>query len=140
MTITRKLFTEPGTFAALYSGFNSAAAFSMLVGAVHWLSFCSAKRAALCLSPAVEPARKAPDSESSPAPSKAEGPQSLGEAQAGSRQQAAMGGAQDQGSGAPESASSSAQAHGKSHHSHADEGNVDGGCVRGGVVHEQLHE
>lgn len=31
----------------LYAGFASAALFSCAVGAVHWLSFCAAKRAAL---------------------------------------------------------------------------------------------
>ncbi|GLC60541.1 hypothetical protein PLESTB_001624900 [Pleodorina starrii] len=31
----------------LYSGLGSAAAFSVVVGAIHWLTFCAAKRAAL---------------------------------------------------------------------------------------------
>lgn len=37
----------PKVVQQLYSGFASAALFSMVVGAVHWLSFCAAKRTAM---------------------------------------------------------------------------------------------
>ncbi|GIL80177.1 hypothetical protein Vretifemale_9357 [Volvox reticuliferus] len=37
----------PQFIQQLYSGIGSAAAFSVVVGAIHWLTFCAAKRAAL---------------------------------------------------------------------------------------------
>ncbi|KXZ43612.1 hypothetical protein GPECTOR_85g342 [Gonium pectorale] len=37
----------PHVLAQLYSGIGSATAFSVVVGAIHWLTFCTAKRAAL---------------------------------------------------------------------------------------------
>jgi hypothetical protein len=54
--VVRRMVAQYGMSAALarqlYSGFGAAAAFSMLVGSVHWLSFCAAKRAALAALPA----------------------------------------------------------------------------------------
>ncbi|KAG2424442.1 hypothetical protein HXX76_014495 [Chlamydomonas incerta] len=37
----------PHVVQQLYAGLGSAAAFSVVVGAIHWLTFCTAKRAAL---------------------------------------------------------------------------------------------
>ncbi len=37
----------PHVVRQLYAGLGSAAAFSVVVGAIHWLTFCTAKRAAL---------------------------------------------------------------------------------------------
>ncbi|GFH08152.1 uncharacterized protein HaLaN_03069, partial [Haematococcus lacustris] len=54
----------------LYSGFSSAALFSMAVGAVHWLSFCMAKRTALDLLPG----RPLSAAAASAAPSRTRGP------------------------------------------------------------------
>jgi solute carrier family 25 (mitochondrial S-adenosylmethionine transporter), member 26 len=47
---------SPGLVATLFSGFGAAAGFSVLVGAVHWLSFCAAKRGALDAMPAIRSA------------------------------------------------------------------------------------
>ncbi len=49
--VAKAMLAEHGAgirlFRQLYSGFAAAAGLSLLVGAVHWFSFCSAKRAAL---------------------------------------------------------------------------------------------
>lgn len=48
---SQELYTQHGLGLSLlrrmYSGFASAALFSVAVGAVHWLSFCAAKRSAM---------------------------------------------------------------------------------------------
>lgn len=55
MQVVNRMLARYGTGCALvkqlYSGFGAAAAFSIAVGAVHWLSFCAAKRTALDMLP-----------------------------------------------------------------------------------------
>lgn len=45
--IIRDLFSRPGALRVLYSGFGSAALCSMVVGSIHYVSFCMSKRLAL---------------------------------------------------------------------------------------------
>lgn len=49
----------------LYSGFSAAAGLSVVVGAVHWLSFCAAKRTAMDLLPPSQPTKSIQSSTSS---------------------------------------------------------------------------
>mmetsp|Transcript_26483 Transcript_26483/g.67332 ORF Transcript_26483/g.67332 Transcript_26483/m.67332 type:complete len:462 (-) Transcript_26483:520-1905(-) len=94
LAVVRKLIAQygltPNLVSHLYAGFASAALFSCAVGAVHWLSFCAAKRTALGFMP---PAPSDSQTKSRPKPAKQPAEQ---EAAAAASAAAAAGSAEDQ--------------------------------------------